>query len=91
MRLASSRRPCAPHSGHARADATVAVVTPYKSQKAEIWRHPAGASDSVVDDPRVRCNTVDSYQGQEADIVVFSCVRTRSLGFLRDERRRTWR
>ena len=72
---------------HARADATVAVVTPYKSQKAEIWRHLSRGEDSVVDDPRVRCNTVDSYQGQEADIVVFSCVRTRSLGFLRDERR----
>lgn len=74
---------------HARADATVAVVTPYASQKAEIWRLLSRGEDSVVGsgDARVRCNTVDSYQGQEADIVVFSCVRTRALGFLSDERR----
>ena len=36
---------------------------------------------------KVRCGTVDGYQGQEADVVVFSCVRTTRLGFLADERR----
>ena len=73
---------------HARADSTVAVITPYASQKAEIWKRLSQGEDSIVGgDARVRCNTVDSYQGQEADIVVFSCVRTRDLGFLRDERR----
>jgi len=37
----------------------------------------------------INVNTVDSYQGQESDIVILSCVRsnTRSLGFLRDKRR----
>ena len=65
---------------HARADATVAVVTPYASQKAEIWRLLSRGEDSVLGsgDARVRCNTVDSYQGQEADIVVFSCVGARA-------------
>lgn len=73
----------------ARADATVAVITPYASQKAKILELLSQGEDSVVGrgDARVRCNTVDSYQGQEADIVVFSCVRTSRLGFLRDERR----
>eukprot|EP00833_Pecoramyces_ruminatium_P017062 jgi/Orpsp1_1/1191094/evm.model.d7180000083464.1 len=37
----------------------------------------------------INVNTVDSYQGQESDIVILSCVRsnTHSLGFLRDKRR----
>jgi len=37
----------------------------------------------------INVNTVDSFQGQESDIVILSCVRsgTRSLGFLTDKRR----
>jgi len=37
----------------------------------------------------INVNTVDSYQGQESDIVILSCVRsnTRTLGFLKDKRR----
>jgi senataxin len=40
-----------------------------------------------VDDVSVRVGTVDGFQGQEADIVVISCTRTKQLGFLEDERR----
>lgn len=37
----------------------------------------------------VSVNTVDSYQGQESDIVILSCVRsnTKKVGFLADKRR----
>lgn len=38
----------------------------------------------------VRVGTVDSFQGQETDLVLFSSVRSnlmRELGFLRDARR----
>jgi superfamily I DNA and/or RNA helicase len=38
----------------------------------------------------VRAGTVDSFQGQETDVVVFSAVRSnpmKELGFLRDSRR----
>jgi len=37
----------------------------------------------------IKVNTVDSYQGQESDIVILSCVRSRTtkLGFLQDKRR----
>jgi hypothetical protein len=32
-------------------------------------------------------NTVDGYQGKEKDIIILSTVRTRSIGFLTDQRR----
>lgn len=35
-------------------------------------------------------NTIDSFQGQEKDVIIFSCVRsneTRSVGFMNDQRR----
>ena len=66
---------------HARAGASVAVITPYAGQQREIVAALGGdASD-------VRVGTVDGFQGQEADVVVLSCVRTQNLGFLADERR----
>jgi senataxin len=38
----------------------------------------------------VEVSTVDGYQGQEKEIIIFSCVRTnesRGIGFLNDSRR----
>jgi regulator of nonsense transcripts 1 len=38
----------------------------------------------------IRISTIDSYQGQESDIVIFNCVRANnfnSIGFLKDYRR----
>lgn len=32
-------------------------------------------------------NTIDSFQGQECDVVIMSCVRSRGIGFLADEER----
>ena len=63
----------------ARSGASVAVITPYREQRDLIVKH--------VDDVSVRVGTVDGFQGQEADIVVISCTRTKQLGFLEDERR----
>ena len=67
---------------HARDGMSVAVITPYVAQKDEIR---ALLPDNL--NARVRCSTVDGYQGQEEDVVIFSCVRTNRLGFLKDERR----
>ena len=69
---------------------TVAVISPYKHQveilKEQMLSHPelvlAGAAISI--------NTIDSFQGQERDIVYISMTRSNnanSIGFLSDIRR----
>lgn len=60
----------------------IAVISPYYAQVTAI-RDRLNCSDVSV-------NTVDSFQGQEREIVVFSMVRCnpdRAIGFLQDERR----
>eukprot|EP00854_Cymbomonas_tetramitiformis_P001252 gene1252-1830_t len=67
-----------------KADATlvapfsVNVITPYRSQQVLLT--------GMLPD-NVEVNTVDGFQGREADFVVISTVRTKSLGFTDDERR----
>jgi senataxin len=81
-------------SARAAAAATVhvSVLTPYSGQVDEIRRALS------ADDP-VRVSTVDSFQGQEQDVIVISCVRASAgemdggarepsgIGFLSDPRR----
>ena len=50
----------------------ILVITPYRGQVTVLRRR----LDSVVE-----VATVDSFQGQEADVVVVSTVRTKNLGF----------
>lgn len=37
--------------------------------------------------PKVDINTVDGFQGQERDVIIFSPVRFKTNGFLSDEQR----
>lgn len=63
----------------------IAVISPYSKQVQRL-RIELGAR-SIRD---VRVGTVDSFQGQETDVVLFSAVRSNSdneMGFLRDPRR----
>lgn len=81
---------------------TLAILTPYKAQvealKAMLSEHHGGAlahlnEFSPVRDESGFVGTVDSFQGNEADLVIVSMVRNsprtgaRALGFLRDRRR----
>ncbi|KAL6611061.1 AAA domain-containing protein, partial [Neocallimastix sp. 'constans'] len=67
----------------------ISIISPYhdndiieKKEKKNIIKR-----FNILDN--IKVNTVDSYQGQESDIVILSCVRSRTtkLGFLQDKRR----
>jgi superfamily I DNA and/or RNA helicase len=60
-----------------------AVISPYRAQVDLLRKEFAGAEHVAV-------NTVDSFQGQERDVVYISLVRSNEkgeIGFLRDYRR----
>jgi superfamily I DNA and/or RNA helicase len=61
---------------------SVAVITPYAAQKGLLRRELEGLRD------RVKVDTIDSFQGEEADIVIYSLVRGRGgIQFILDKRR----
>jgi senataxin len=67
----------------------VAVITPYAQQMKLLRRSFEDLLGSKFDD-YVEVNTVDAFQGREANIVIFSAVRaagSRGIGFLSDVRR----
>lgn len=58
----------------------VGIITPYRGQLHEILNQL----------PEADCNTVDSFQGQERDVIIISLVRSNEngdIGFLSDYRR----
>lgn len=63
----------------------IAIVTPYRGQigciRQQLKRlQIPGCWDMYI-------NTVDGFQGQEREIIIFSAVRTNMMGFLEDIRR----
>ncbi len=67
-----------------------AIVAPYKSQVAMIKRHLSGIEQSH----KIDVSTLDSFQGMEFDVIIFSFTRSASpaqqnkkVGFLDDARR----
>ena len=56
----------------------IAIITPYKGQKAKIM---ANISQEEFKNLNIVIDTVDSFQGKDSDIVIFSV--TRSAGSLR--------
>lgn len=71
---------------------SIAIITPYREQRDCIWKCLQNqlGSDNAAEIKRVRIETVDSFQGQEAELVVFSAVRASpegGIGFLADTRR----
>jgi hypothetical protein len=64
----------------------IAVISPY-SKQVQLIRSELSLQMNASS---IRVGTVDSFQGQETDIVVFSCTRSNDhceMGFLRDARR----
>lgn len=60
------------------------MISPYKSQINKL----RGKLSSEIENGILEVNTVDAFQGQEKDIIIFSCVRSgKDIGFLRDIRR----
>ena len=72
----------------------IAIISPYSKQvqliRSKLASTTLSKRNSIRNSHSVRIGTVDSFQGQEADLVVFSAVRSnemKELGFLRDPRR----
>jgi senataxin len=66
----------------------IGIITPYKSQLRELrLRFSQQYTDKIFE--QVDFNTTDAFQGREAEIIIFSCVRAASsgIGFLSDIRR----
>jgi len=59
---------------------SIAIITPYRAQLHKIHEYIQ----------QIDCNTIDSFQGQERDIIVISlcrCNESSEIGFLKDYRR----
>ncbi|KAI9598799.1 AAA domain-containing protein [Syncephalis fuscata] len=67
----------------------IGVITPYKEQMRELCIQCSRRFGHRVRDV-IDFNTIDGFQGQEKDLIIFSCVRASSsnrVGFLSDPRR----
>ena len=66
---------------------SVVILSGYREQCTLIEQLLETVDNDVISSVVVR--TVDAFQGQEADVVIFSCVRTcvDDIGFLADTRR----
>ncbi|ORZ14789.1 AAA domain-domain-containing protein [Absidia repens] len=69
----------------------IGIITPYKQQVSQLKsRFERRFGSKILN--TIDFNTVDGFQGQEKDIIIFSCVRANSgngntIGFLSDIRR----
>ncbi|MET1055398.1 MAG: AAA domain-containing protein [Pedobacter sp.] len=69
---------------------SIAVISPYKQQVYILKDLLLNAPDLQVYADKITVNTIDSFQGQERDIVYISLTRSNSegtIGFLSDTRR----
>ncbi|KAJ1770323.1 DEAD-box type RNA helicase [Coemansia sp. RSA 1813] len=66
----------------------IGIITPYKQQLRKLVDAFVSYFGEMAKDA-IEFNTVDGFQGQEKDIIIFSCVRAGEggVGFLSDERR----
>ncbi|KAK7873017.1 hypothetical protein R5R35_000317 [Gryllus longicercus] len=63
---------------------TIGIITPYQQQLQEI---KTCLDRSRTNNITVVVNTIDGFQGRECDVIIFSCVRTRGVGFMSESQR----
>ncbi|XP_043514484.1 helicase sen1-like [Frieseomelitta varia] len=67
------------------------ILTPYNNQKSMIQTKTNqilfSMPNNVRKKIRLEVNTVDSFQGQDCDVIIISCVRSHKIGFLSDRQR----
>ena len=61
------------------ASGEIGVITPYRAQRRRIAE--------LIGDEKVEVNTVDSFQGREKDVIIFSVTSTEDMSFVEDENR----
>ena len=69
---------------------TVGIIAPYKEQVKYMIENDVKDLGLCFNYPNVQIQTIDSFQGQERDIIYISLVRSNSegdIGFLKDYRR----
>ncbi|XP_043483805.1 probable helicase senataxin [Leptopilina heterotoma] len=69
----------------------IGVITPYQNQRNVVLSKIETRLKPVSTNRRskfiIDVNTVDSFQGQEKDVIVMSCVRSNGIGFMSDKQR----
>lgn len=60
-------------------DNEIGIITPYRAQRDYI--------KELLKDDNIEVNTVDSFQGREKDVIVFTITSTRDMSFVEDENR----
>ncbi|EFN77064.1 Probable helicase senataxin [Harpegnathos saltator] len=70
---------------------TLGVLTPYNNQRTVVLNKINEKISNLPENMRKKIayevNTVDSFQGQERDIIIMSCVRSHGIGFMSDKQR----
>jgi ATP-dependent RNA/DNA helicase IGHMBP2 len=69
---------------------SIAIISPYKQQVVALQEYLLHVPELQAYLPSIKINTIDSFQGQEKDIIYISLVRSNSennIGFLADIRR----
>nr|GEY35651.1 hypothetical protein [Tanacetum cinerariifolium] len=64
----------------------VRIITPYMNQ-VECIKRQFVRNLNEQDLKNISFETIDAFQGQERDIIILSCVRTKDLGFVADRKR----
>lgn len=75
---------------HLHKDISIGVISPYREQVKYMLEHDQNDLELVKTYPGIQIQTIDSFQGQERDIIYISLVRSNTdgeIGFLKDYRR----